>query len=564
MLNKGRRAWLGIGAIVVVAMIAAVALGVALRSEQTEAKAGAIPTSVVYTATNLLDLARMGTWSTAGKAVPPIYSQGYKTSNPKEVGGYQEVDVVYANGKYYLFSTGSQEPAWTDVYVGNSPEELMKSPPAFTHVAPVRYPTVVKDGDVWHIWGVNPTNTKTQKWTEHWISTNAEPTDFRYADTPYAEGKTPVLVDLAVRKNAADGKWYSVGFETWANSPLLLAVAPSASGPWTKLNYVASRKDAGVFGDTGAPPWAAGSRPDPNLAFTDDGRAWVFFTGKPLTSSAAEAVWRGGVVELDIETGKAIGNAVILYDPEANEDLPFKGASDLILVQVEGENDRIFAYSSSAHYPLAIMEVPESAVLPAELTASDLVRLDMETGFDRATGMSADIVRPPYEWGADGLAVMGDGGGATGYLAAAQLTDFSMRVEFTPQLINNGDLNMVAHVGGPISNTVAGLAVMIDARDESDYITAVITGTNKTVVKLSSSVSAVEGMRYDVELQRSGASIILLVNGEVAANGTGDAVVSGLESWSLAAQQAIGGAPKYPFQGVIHGFSVTGGGEEDQ
>ena len=91
---------------------------------------------------SLLDRARLGTWRLPAQANPP------RTAH-----GFQESDFIYANGKYYLFSTSSQDPAWVDVYVGDTPEQLVQRPPAFTHVAPIRYPTIVKDGNAWHMWG---------------------------------------------------------------------------------------------------------------------------------------------------------------------------------------------------------------------------------------------------------------------------------------------------------------------------------------------------------------------------------------------------------------------------
>src|SRR5436305_1405625 len=164
---------------------------------------------------SLLDRARLGTWTLPVHADPPFLKPT----------GYQESDFIYANGKYYLFATGSQDPAWVDVYVGNTPEQLVHRPPTFSHVAPIRYPTVVKDGNTWHMWGVFPGH----KWTEHWVSTNADPTGFIYADSPFPSGAKndyPV-VDFAVRKHPTNGYWYGVGFETSYNAPVLLVRASS-------------------------------------------------------------------------------------------------------------------------------------------------------------------------------------------------------------------------------------------------------------------------------------------------------------------------------------------------
>src|SRR5436305_4131929 len=75
------------------------------------------------TYSDLMARALQGTWHAAAKADPPILPNGY-----------QESDFIYADGKYYLFSTSSQDPAWVDVYVGNTVEDLVPTPPEFTHV----------------------------------------------------------------------------------------------------------------------------------------------------------------------------------------------------------------------------------------------------------------------------------------------------------------------------------------------------------------------------------------------------------------------------------------------
>ncbi len=256
-----------------------------------------------------------------------------------------------------MFATGSQDPAWVDVYVGDTPEDLVRSPPAFIHVAPIRYPTVVKDGDTWNMWGVNPP----KRWTEHWVSHQSTPTGFVYSDSPFLGISTLPVVDFAVRRNPKDGNWYGVGFETEDNAPLLLTRASSANGPWEKLNYVPSSLTGGIFGDTGAPDWAKAARPDPNLAFTADGRAWVLFTGRSdIQAPPTPTRYRAGLVEVNVQTGKAIGDAAVLFDPQDESDLPFMIASDLSVVSAPGQPDRIFGYTGNPLYPLAELEFPHA------------------------------------------------------------------------------------------------------------------------------------------------------------------------------------------------------------
>jgi hypothetical protein len=499
---------------------------------------------------SLLDRARLGTWTLPVHADPPFL-------NPK---GYQESDFIYANGKYYLFATGSQDPAWVDVYVGNTPEQLVHRPPTFTHVAPIRYPTAVKDGNTWHIWGVNPVH----KWTEHWTSTNADPTGFAYADSPFplsAKSDYPV-VDFAVRKHPTNGYWYGVGFETTYNSPLLLTRASSPNGPWEKLNYKPRSTANGVFGDTGAPPWASAARPDPNLAFTQDGRAWIFFTGNAaVTSLRTTIVHRAGVVEVDIKTGKAIGNAVVLFDPRSHQEMPITVMSDLNLIAAPGQPERIFAETNSPDYPLAIMDLAPLVTPTDGRTSADLVRLDMARGFGVAAGITPGLVRTPYRWDPEGLIVDANYGGVASYLAGAYLSDLTFTVEFTPKTINPSAINTVAHIGGPYYTKGSSINVQIDATNtKTQDIEATITAVDETSITLHSGVAAEANTRYEVVVRRVGSKVTLEVDGAVKATETLGAPLTNLETWSLAGQATRTEEARYPFQGVIHNFLVVGAG----
>jgi hypothetical protein len=505
---------------------------------------------------SLLDRARLATWYLPAQADPPIYSDGYLGSNL--IGGYQESDTVYSNDKYYLFSTGSQMPAWIIVYVGTAPEELVKGPPAFSHVAPVRYPTVVKDGNTWHLWGVNPSHSR----TEHWISNDPDPINFTYSDSPFPSSPGLSMVDFAVRKDPANGFWYGVGFEPRDNSPLLLARALGPEGPWEKLNYKPNSFNSGIFSDTGAPPWASGTRPDPDLAFTPDGRAWVFFSGEPAKPDPPGILSKAGVVEVDLDTGKAIGNAVVLFDPDLYEE-PFEGAADLNLISVPGQLDRIFAETGNPDYPLVLLDLPDLVTPTDGRTPADLVRLDMAKGIDVATGMSPTLLLAPYLWDQDGLVLSGKGGAAS-YLASAYLGDLTFQVDFTPASINPSAINVVAHIGGPDYDARPGITVQIDATGDNPYITADITGSTGPTVTLKSGVIATPNTRYSVILRRVGSDTTLSVNEAVTAHATQGAAIGGLREWSLGTEDSIDQPPRYPFQGTIHSFVVIDSGAADQ
>jgi len=505
----------------------------------------------------LLDEARLSTWYSPAEADPPVVSHGYQGTD--SVNGFQESDIIFVDGRYYLFSTSSQAPAWVDVYVGNTPEELVKGPPAFTHVAPIRYPTAVKDGNTWHLWGVNP-NSKT---TEHWISTNSDPTGFKYADSVFSGPQKLPMVDFAVRKDPSNGHWYGVGFEPWDNSPLLLAKASSPYGPWQKLNYKPNSNDAGVFGDTGPPPWANASRPDPDLAFTPDGRAWVFFTGRSVTPEPLGVPSIAGMVQVDVHTGKALGNAVVLFDPDAQQDLPFNGVADLNLVSAPGQPARIFAETGSADYPLAALDLSTSATPTDGRTSADLVRLNMASGMDVATGLVPTNMRAPYSWYPAGLIVGAGNGGATSYLAASSLADLTFEVDFTPASIYPSAINTVAHVGGLDYNEGPDITVEIDATNNKPDILATITGSNNSIVTLDSGIAAKPDKDYSVMLSRVGSSATLMVNGVVTSKATQGALLTGLQEWSLAGEDTMTQTVRSPFEGTIHSFVVTASGPDD-
>lgn len=541
------RAWSAVIFVLGLAIIAAIISPIfTIRNEET-------PATV-----SLLDRARLGTWYSPAKAEPAVITKGYEPGKKNDVEGFQESDFLYANGKYYLFATASQEPALTSVYTGDTIEGLIQGGPDYADVAHIRYPTVVKDGDTWHMWGVNPKRQDTLKWTEHWTSKNAEPTDFVYADTIFPDKDAHTVVDFAVRKHPTNGYWYGVGFEDSANSPLLLLRASGPSGPWEKLNYIPKASGNGVFGETGAPPWANASRPDPNLAFTSDGSAWIFFTGKPSFPQTKEITWRAGLVQVDIESGKALGNAVVLYDPASHKDMPFTVASDLNLVSVPGEPDRIFAYANSADYPLVVLDVPDSVSPHDGRTSADLVRLDMVKGYDVAPGMVPMILQPPYQWSEDGLIISANEGEVGGYLASAYLGDLTIKVDFTPMSINQSAINMVAYIGGANYEVGPGIAVQIGASSGDSLITAVFTGKNKARIVLNSGITAVPNSRYDVEISRTGSNISMRVNGSEYARAMQDGALTGLQGWSLTAEQTISQPPRNPFQGTIHEFTVVG------
>src|SRR5207237_361907 len=182
-----------------------------------------------------------------------------------------------------------------------------------------------------------------------------------------------------------------------------------------------------------------------------------------ITPLRPTSTYRAGIVEVDLDTGKAIGNAVVLFDARSHQDLPIKVASDLNLVAAPGQPDRIFAETDNPSYPLAVLDM-SALVAPTDgRTSADLVRVDMARGFGVAAGITPAIQRTPARWTPDGLVVDTNYGGATGLLASEYTSDVDFKVDFTPIAINPSALNTVAYIGGVDYSVGPAVGVNIDA-----------------------------------------------------------------------------------------------------
>lgn len=470
---------------------------------------------------------------------------------------FRESDITYdtVTGKYYVFSTGSYTGTGAVyMYVASTPEDLVAATPITVAVGV--YPSIVKDPTTgyWHLYAEKFTNGVIQ----HFISTSApdSPTSFELQPAPI----NFQVIDTQVRKHPMNGKWYAVGFPTGNNQPLtiLWANGPNggANGLWTPLGE--------VFADTQPPPWAGFARPDPNLAFTSDGRAWVFFTG----NAQSPIVHRSAVVEVDLSTGKAKGSAVALSSGAGTDPLPgwYDGAnlSDLNLVSVPNQPDRIFAFSCDGPGPYfgtldmhwGVMDL-DPIIAPSDGRAStDLVRLDGSLGFDTAAGIQATLLGDS-SWSSAGLIVDSNNGGAYSYLAAAKLGDLTETVDFTVSSIRAGAINEIANIGGHDYTHPPGIDIQIDANGE---IVAVVTGSDTATVTLHSGTTAQVGGRYLLSVHRVGSTLALSLNGTVKDTQSFGSVMGDLEGWSLGAQARITQAARYPFSGTIHSFLVVGTG----
>jgi hypothetical protein len=151
-------------------------------------------------------------------------------------------------------------------------------------------------------------------------------------------------------------------------------------------------------------------------------------------------------------------------------------------------------------------------------------------------------------------------GGVGSYLAGATLNDLTFQVDFTPARINAAALNTVAFIGGPNYDAGAALSVQIDATGAVPTIIATLRGADGSPVVLNSGMPAAEGTDYSVVVRRADSRLALEVNGTVRAERLYDVPLTGLEAWSLAGEATLTQQARYPFQGAIRSFVVTGSG----
>ena len=504
----------------------------------TFGQGGAPTTFDDLTTPSLLDRARLHTWRDLGAL--------HNTA-------FRESDITYdvATGKYYVFSTGSYTGTGSVyMYVAEKPEDLVYSTPIT--VAAGVYPSIVKDPTTghWHLYAENFLTGAVR----HFVSTSTPNSEssFVLQTAPIDFG----LVDVQVRKHPTNGRWYAVGFGIGNNQPLTIkwSNGPNggAEGAWTTLGE--------VFADGGPPPWASFARPDPNLAFTADGRAWVFFTG----NAQSPVFHRPAVVELDLATGRAIGSAVAISAGTGPDPIPGwnngENLSDLNFVSVPGQPDRIFGFSCDGPGPYintldmnwGVMDL-DPIVEPSDgRTSADLVRLGTENGFDVAAGIQATLLGESA-WSTEGLVVSPGSGGAYSYLNLATMSDFTETVDFTPSSITAGAINEVANIGGHDYTLPPGIDVQIDANGR---IVAVVTGSDYATITLDSGTAAQAGTRYSVVVRRMNGDLTLTINGALKATGSFGSVLEDLEQWSLGAQARITQQARYPFSGTVHSFTV--------
>jgi hypothetical protein len=172
------------------------------------------------------------------------------------------------------------------------------------------FPTILKLGSgaasVWHMWGTVGAASMSRRRFSGTAPTGQNV--FGSAVTqPHNVG------DPQVKYNPADGKYYMVGVmkdtDPADNEHILYWTSDvTVDANWAIIG-------SGVW-QSDEPEWAAGNKPDPSLLFYG-GKAYLLFNARPtdgggLVVSSTTAGWNAGIVELNLTTGRAVGDVVRL------------------------------------------------------------------------------------------------------------------------------------------------------------------------------------------------------------------------------------------------------------
>jgi len=525
--QRRKMLFLGIALVLLIFQIIGTALdlGFAVQGFAPQGVAGASQNVNGTEATeSLIDRARMA---------PGWRSLGTLTSN-----AFRESSIVYDAGNYYIFNTYVYETNGVAVRVASTPEGIVSAKP-ITNLAPLVYPTVVKDAatGMWHMWGRNAQSNLTQHYTSYsptsgWI---------------FSDNITINLNDYSVAKSPTDGNWYGIGFLT-GMGPLTLLRASNPGGPWISLGD--------VFAGTGAPPFSDNSRPDPDLALGVDGHNYVFFTGHPSTILTNQ--YFPSIAELDLATGRVKSSPVVLFDDEEDWASYTGPLSDLQFLRVPGQPDRIFGFTNDSggggNWSWGCLDLANLPLPSDGRRQDDLVRLDMQKDLDVATGIRPALLQGAT-WQGAGLDITAPGGGAYGYPAMASLGDVSMNVDFTPTAIAPGAINTIACLLGTDYAAGPSLCIYIDT---DGVLKAAILGNSGPPIVLASSVRPQANKLYSVVFSKEGAAVNLWVNNNLEATGAHNVDLTDIEVWSVGGQKTLDQGTRYPFVGTINAFDVSG------
>lgn len=240
----------------------------------------------------ILALVAIAAWLNNPKVAPLIQAFEHGSQSPELFelpNGVNEFDLLLIDGVYYF---AQDDKITTQLRSAKSLHDLALATP-YMPVPKGRYPTIQYESGIWHLW----LWFRDRSVTQHFKSAN-------FAG-PYSAGDSlPTnLADIHVRK-AQNGQYFAVYKDLRKGAQLAagLLTAPSLDGPWHDLGHIfANGRDA----------WHAAEEADPAF-FDTNGKSYVSFAGWSGTDLSQNQ--KIGIVEIDPETGKAIGKATILSE----------------------------------------------------------------------------------------------------------------------------------------------------------------------------------------------------------------------------------------------------------
>jgi hypothetical protein len=445
--------------------------------------------------------------------------------------GINEFDLAFDGSNYYLF-VHDYEVRSVQVRKAASIAGLATAPEVNTGIAGV-YPTVVQDGNTWHMWVWD--TAATPDVTKRYTAAAGDSTNWAFQE----DVNLANVADWHVRKRM-DGTWIASGRAPGFNNRMRILTAPAASGPWT---------DHGAVFDNPA-HWHSKEEADPAV-FEHSGRMYCLFAGYDDIES------RSAIVEIDPSSYRALGPAMVLVEPLLpwqQRGNSFKVANPVFLD--DGQNlPRIYFN----HYPSAsnintgwaYLEAAPPLLLP-KLRPKTLFYCEPRLGIERALNMrfkrggnaTTTINRDGF-----GFTRGPDSGSICGWLAGGIVNDFELEVVFasTNPALGSGTFQLLARVGR-VNAGITDPAVAIWIDPTGRLLASIHNESSTDNLDITGSTVLAANTRYTARLRKVGNHAQLSLNERVEAAGTHASTVGGLREYSLGNMIGQAGASSTPHQ----------------